>query len=41
MREKDYIGAFALIVLGISFLCVFYTVGAFFTGASFVFPGQK
>jgi hypothetical protein len=41
MKKKDYIGAFALIVAGITFMCVFYTIGAMLTGASFVYPGQK
>jgi hypothetical protein len=36
MREKDYVGAFALIVCGIAFMCLFYYVGY-----NFVFPGQK
>jgi hypothetical protein len=36
MREKDYVGAFALAVCGIAFMCLFYYIGY-----NFVFPGQK
>jgi hypothetical protein len=35
MREKDYVGAFALAVCGIAFMCLFYYIGY-----NFVFPGQ-
>lgn len=41
MRKKDYLGAFALIVLGIAFMFVYYTIGAILTEAEIVLPGQK
>jgi hypothetical protein len=36
MKQKDYPGAFAFIVFGICFMCLFYYVGY-----NFVFPGQR
>lgn len=41
MKKKDYIGAFALIVCGITFMCLYYYIGALLTGATFTYPGQK
>jgi hypothetical protein len=40
-NKKDYVGALGLIVFGIAFMCLFYTIGAMITGVSFVYPGQR